>query len=446
MTGLVLCALAFWFVTRLASRSIGHGVGAVLLVGYTYGITRANVVDNACHFLFDSAVLGLYSARLRQRWSAAAIARSREIMPWFTLLVMWPLLVFLIPQRHFLIQLVGLRAAIFFLPFVMIGARIEREDLDDMAWWMTRLNLLVFVVALGEYFLGIERFFPKNAMTELIYRSTDAGGKFAHRIPATFSGSHSYAGTMVATLPFLLTRWQSAPSRAEKLLVSASMVATALGIFMAAARLPVVLLFGELAFIASRTNVPVKFKMALAVVGTIVSIFVAQSERFQRFLTLRNTEYVADRVSWSVNMSFFDMILAHPFGAGLGSAVGTSVPYFLQSYQTSPPVGMENEYGRITVEQSLVGLAIWLYFIVKTLARTGKAVAPQWMLATQLMKAYIALMWTSAFIGTGTLMSIPQTALMLVQMGIIWQSRPRTAPHPSPAPQLDTPAAHGTPP
>ena len=215
---------------------------------------------------------------------------------------------------------------------------------------------------------------------------------------------------------------------------------------MAGARLPVVLLFAELAFIASRTQVPVKFKMAIGVFGLIVAGLVAQSERFQRFLSLRNTEYVADRVSWSVNMSFFDMILTYPFGAGLGSAVGTSVPYFLQSLQTMPPVGMESEYGRITVEQSLVGLAIWLYFIVKTLTRRTRPVAPNWALATQLMKAYIALMWTSAFIGTGTLMSIPQTALMLMQMGVIWQHRPRTVPRSQPAPRPDVQAAHESPP
>src|SRR5439155_15264724 len=118
-------------------------------------------------------------------------------------------------------------------------------------------------------------------------------------------------------------------------------------------RLPVVILSLELALVFTTTNIPYRVKAGLVAFGVIVAWFVAQSERFHRFLTLRDTEYVAQRVGWSVNRNFFEMLGQYPMGAGLGRAAGTSIPYFLMDLMTTPQVGMENEYGRIALEQSL---------------------------------------------------------------------------------------------
>ena len=54
-------------------------------------------------------------------------------------------------------------------------------------------------------------------------------------------------------------------------------------------------------------------------------------------------------------------------GNGLGGG-GTSMPYFLES-QVRHPVQIENEYGRIMLEEGLPGLALWLGLILWTVTR-----------------------------------------------------------------------------
>jgi len=95
---------------------------------------------------------------------------------------------------------------------------------------------------------------------------------------------------------------------------------------------------------------------------------------------------------------------------------------------------MENEYGRIALEQSLVGLAVWMWFIANTLMRRWVPISKEWALGTRLMKALVVVSWGSAFIGTGMLTAIPQTPLLLFVMGLLW--RARAVPVAQPAPVL----------
>ena len=63
---------------------------------------------------------------------------------------------------------------------------------------------MAFGLASAEYLLGLERFFPRNAVTELIYISKDLVGHTQYRIPASFPNAHAYGGTMVMGLPLLI--------------------------------------------------------------------------------------------------------------------------------------------------------------------------------------------------------------------------------------------------
>jgi hypothetical protein len=420
MIGILLCLASAAFVSRMATRGLGNAVGAVLAVGYAYGILRARVNDSFCHFVFDAAVVSLYAT---QFWGPRATTnvRSRAVMPWIGLLIAWPLFVFFIPLQHIFIQAVGLRAAVFFLPCVLIGARCEREDADVISRWLVVLNVGAFAFAVGEYLIGLESFYPRNQVTQLIYYSHDVGTNMSHRIPATFPNAHAYAGTMVATLPFLLVHWQRTVGVRARILASSAILATSLAVFMAAARQPVVILFLEMAIVGLTVRLTPRMKAGILALGCIVGVLVAQTERFQRFLTLRDTDMVAERVVGSVNMTFFDVLEEYPLGAGLGSAVGTSVPYFLWEYQSRPQIGMENEYGRIAVEQSLIGLGLWLAFIVSTLRHRWSPLSPEWALGTRMMKVFVIASWGTAFIGTGMLTSIPSTAVLLFEMGLLWR-------------------------
>jgi hypothetical protein len=235
---------------------------------------------------------------------------------------------------------------------------------------------------------------------------------------------------MVAALPFLFARWQALGTpRAEKAFFAAAIVASTLGIFMTGARLPVAILFIELAVLAISMKLPLRVFVGLAALGSVVGYVVAASERLQRFTTLSDTEFVAERLSWSVNAGLVDLLADYPLGAGLGSAAGTSIPYFLQDL-VGMQIGLENEYARIAMELSPIGLVIWAGFIVWAITRRQPPVSRDWILGANIMRAFVVVSWATAFIGTGMLTAIPGTALLLLQMGILGQSR---LPRPMPA-------------
>src|SRR5262249_18380991 len=158
------------------------------------------------HFIFDAAVLGLYAAVFMTPARGPARYRSLSLQPWVAVLMGWPLLMFFVPTQDWLIQLVGLRGAVFFIPFLLIGARMEESDFDTLTLGIAVLNIVELALGIWQFFFGIQQFFPHNAVTELIYKSNDVAGG-AYRIPATFVASAAYGGVMALTVPFLLGAW-----------------------------------------------------------------------------------------------------------------------------------------------------------------------------------------------------------------------------------------------
>lgn len=424
MIGLVLSVTAF--VAAFVAGRIGLGLGliAVATTGYFYGIVRANYYDGFSHFLFDAACLGLY---LTQAEAMLALLRRRANHPLvigFKVLFLWPFCVmalfFLFPQSP-LIQFVGLRAAVWFLPFLLLGGAAQERDLNVFACGLAVLNLIALAFALAEYHWGIERFFPKNPTTELIYRSRDVAGFSAYRIPGTFSSAAAYGGTMVASLPWLFGRWiQRSASLWEKGLMLASMAAAALGVFLCGARSPVILLFVMAGYmmLQLRSQLPA-LVMVLATCGAIAYV-VSSDERMQRFTTLEDTDRVIRRIHGSANVGILEVVANYPLGNGLGGATGTSIPAFLMNQEPDfKQIGGENEYCRIALELGLIGLAFWIAFLVAILSRKARGPSPAWDTGARLLWLYAAVSWATAIIGTGTLTSIPSTTLMLLGMGVI---------------------------
>jgi len=146
-----------------------------------------------------------------------------------------------------------------------------------------------------------------------------------------------------------------------------------------------------------------------------VAWFVGKEERLQRFTTLTDTDYVVTRIGWSVNSSFTSILLQYPMGNGLGGG-GTSVPYFLRE-RLHDPVLIENEYGRILLEQGILGLIIWVAFIAWLLFATWPGRVRKHYLGRLLLWCPIAFMFVTAPLGTGLLTAIPQTAIFLLACG-----------------------------
>ena len=419
--GLFLCGAAFLATYLAGRRSLGAGLCALLCVGYSYGLLRARYLDGFSHFMFDMAVLGLYAAIFIQPAAPLIRRQGRMLSAWLWVLVAWPLIMFLFPFQHYLIQLVGLRAAIFYLPFLLLGVQAREADLERISHWVAGLNLAVLVFAMLEYVYGIEIFYPFNPVTELLYRSTmETVGYQYHRIPGTFTNAHSYGGVMCLSLPFLVNRLALPLPRKEKTWLLAGLLAAALGIFLCGSRSPVVILAVAVLLLLLFRGISLKTFVYLLLVGLVTGYVISGSTRMQRFLTLGDTAYVSDRISGSLNSSFLELLYQYPMGAGLGSAAGTSIPYFLAHLQTQA-IGLENEFGRLLVEQGFIGLLLWVSFLCWLVMRKPAPISQNWRVGVALMHALIIAFWGTAWIGTGMLTWIPGSAILLFQMGVLAQ-------------------------
>ncbi|MBA2305264.1 MAG: hypothetical protein H0W08_21905 [Acidobacteria bacterium] len=417
MTTILFCAGAFILCLAAANRSLRYGLLAVLAVGYGYGILRANFPDTWTYLTFDAAVLGLYCGQLWRPLTTEQRRRAYDLRLWLVVLIAWPtLLFFLFPSDSPLVELVGLRANVFLLPFLLLGTRLSDEDVGWLALGLAGLNLAAVAVGVLEFFVGIERFYPVNEVTDIIYRSKDLVGWTAHRIPATFSSAHAFAGTLVMTLPLLIGAWVQSSRAAgwQRRLIGLAIMASLLGVFMAAARTHMIaaaLLVAVVTFSGQlRGDQWVRWVVAVGLVGYVVS----GEERLQRFTTLGDTAFIAERWTGSVNEGFFDALRTYPLGNGLAGG-GTSVPYFLRGNQS--PLAMENEYARIGIEQGLPGLTLWVIFLAWVFLRWPARDKDGWALGRFLGWVACAVFFFTGLTGVGLLSSVPQTGLMLITIG-----------------------------
>ncbi len=419
-----LCLLSFGICYWFGRRSLVSGLVAVLAIGYLYGLTRANVPETFSHFIFDAGVIGLYATQLFRPLSIHQQYKISPLKPWLEFLIAWPLLLFLLPIQEFLIQFVGLRGSIFFLPFILFGARLSHDERYRLTLWVAAFNVMALAIAGAQYFLGIEMFFPRNPVTELVYLSHDVVGYTAYRIPSTFANAHAYGGTMAMTLPFLLgTIVQKHKSSLHLQLLIMGIAAALLGLLMSAVRTHF-LVAGVLIIVAT-FSLRSKFGYVLTWLILIIGIgwLVSGEQRMQRFMELRDTEMVAERISWSVNMNFFEIASQYPFGNGLGGG-GTSIPYFLRG-RIINPVTMENEYARIVLEEGIMGLVIWIIFIAWLLTRRIDSRHDPWYLGRRLAWVACVAFFASGLLGIGLLTSVPHTCLSLLYVGWVGSRQSR---------------------
>jgi hypothetical protein len=418
--GLILVLVAFTAAFFARGRSLGAGLAVVLTVGYVYGMVRAVVFDGFSHFMFDAAMAGLYVSHFSRPDAWAPPPGAKPLFQWAVCLMGWPFVALLIGLAlpvHPLIQLVGLRAAVWFLPFLLMGVQLTPRDVTAITRTLAVLNLVALAFGVGEYVLGIEAFLPRNAATALIYQSKDVGAFQYHRIPSTFVASAAYGGVMVATCPLLAGRWTTSGLPLwEKVLLTAALFAAAVGVFLCGSRTPVVLMLVLAAYTVYQLKLRLGYLALVVVLGVGVAYVVSGSQRLQRFTTLEDTEEVSGRIQGSVNVGVLDLFIDYPLGAGLGSAFGTSVPSFLR-HLAPESIGAENEYARIGVEQGLVGVCLWVSFLVWFFTRRAASRAASAQLSYRLCRLFLLLAWGGACLGTGMLTSIPGTCLVLLFMG-----------------------------
>lgn len=407
----------------MATRwSLGLGFVAICATGYFNGVIRANYMGVFTTFMFDAGLLGFYAGYLLRTGGVGMWSGRGGV--YAMLLIGWPVLMSLIPVNDLLIQGVALRGTVWFIPVMLIARQFNSSDLSTVARGLAVLNLLSLAVGIYVFQNGVESLYPENAVTQIIYMSGDVAGNKHHRIPASFLSAHAYGGAMLFTLPFLLDRLFSVGiSRIDRTLAAAGTVAAIAGILMCAARQPVVTfaIASVIAWVVTRFN-PMFGSIAagLLVAGGIAAV---SDERLSRAASLEDTEAVSERVKGSASDSFLELIAEYPLGAGMGSSVGTSIPFFLAD-RAPLAVGLENEYCRILIDQGWIGLGIWVAFLIWLYARPPHLrLGKGWGIGVVLIYSLTATNWATAFIGTGTLSAIPGSVLLLAQMGVLLRLR-----------------------
>jgi hypothetical protein len=414
MIALLLCLIAGLAAFVTGRRSLGAGCLVVIATGYAYGIVRANLLTPFSHFTFDAALMGLYASQFLLKPKDKAEKPANDALRlWLIVLMIWPVLLVFLPFQPLLVSLVGLRGNMYLFPVLLLGARLQKSDLRALAIGLAVLNGVSLVFGAAEYRLGIERFFPYSAVTAIIYASWDGAGSL--RIPSTFATAHVYALTMVDTLPFLFGYWaQRAADRRRKLLLALGIASALFGVVLAATRVGmiaagvVVLVAGS----SSKLGTLKRWGLALAV-GAVIFAAV-HNERWQRYKEL-DKDTVTERIGGSVNRTFLEVLVEYPMGNGLGGG-GTSIPYFLGS-EVNRPIVVENEYSRILLEQGLVGLLLWVAFILWFVTNRSAFVRGEWQAGRRIAWWLTVFTLASSVIGTGLLTAIPTTFLLLLAMG-----------------------------
>jgi hypothetical protein len=415
----VIAVLATLLTTR---RSLGLGFVALCAVGYFNGVIRANFLGIFTTFMFDAAVFGFYLGYVIRTGGAGFWSGQGGLFALW--LILWPLILSLIPINDLLVQMVALRGTVWFLPVMLIARRFSSADLGVITKGLAVLNLCALAGGIYIYQNGVEAVYPENAVTQIIYMSNDVAGHEYHRIPSTFLSAHSYGGAMLFTLPFLLEGVFGAGLRwPVRLLAALGVFAAAGGIMMCAARQPVVtfVITTLIAWICTRFH-PIFGLIALALMAVGFAV-TATNERLERASSLEDTSYVSDRMRSSANDTLLDLITDYPGGAGMGSSIGTSIPFFLAD-RAPKMIGLENEYCRILVDQGWVGLSLWIVFLIWLFRWPPPLrLGARWGLGLVLMYSLTLTNWATAFIGTGMLSAVPASVILLAQMGVLLRVR-----------------------
>jgi len=237
---------------------------------------------------------------------------------------------------------------------------------------------------------------------------------------------------MVMSLPFLIGALHQANKRVlHKWLGMTALVGSLLGVLLAASRSHFIgaaaVIMVAMFSVGSKRGNFIGWILILATVGWLVS----GEQRLQRFTQLQDTEMITQRIVGSVNMGFFELAGTFPLGNGLGA--GTHIPYFLNA-NIQNPVATENEFGRIVLELGLVGLGLWVTFIVWLLIQPGPSRSDPWFIGRRLAWVTCFVYFAFSLVGTGLLVSIPQTCLLLLNVGWVGARRPERATRKSFAP------------
>ncbi len=404
-----------------ARRSLANGLGVCLLCGYVYGVLRSNYLDGFAQFIFDASVLGLYAARLGPRLIPRGSQNLRTLFAWVIALVAWPTFLLLLPYDPFLINLVGLRVAIYFVPVLLVGIQLKGSDVAGLASWLAALNLAALAAAVYEVRYGIESLYPRNAVTYLIY-ATAIGEESTHRIPSIFPTAAAYGGAMTLSVPFLVFGLNRPLSKPRIILLLGGIGAAGAGLLLCSCRSPVLLSVSGLAFfllLQGKASLRPKYLLlGAALVPAIGYTMAYGGGRAERFLELADVQELTSRAAHVNELDILGAMVLYPFGNGLAGTTSITIPYFLRDVANNRLVpGVESEYFRIVYTQGIPGVILWAGFLVWFFARPLRAEERPREPSYYYFYALALPCFLLASRGVGLLNGVPGNCLLLLGMG-----------------------------
>ncbi len=426
MIGLLLCVLALISTFAATRRSLGHGFGVALFWGYVTGILRANLVQPSVQFIFDVAIGTIYLAQLPALLNPDTYRRISALRDWVLALVFWPTLLMFVGLSSILISLAGLRYANWYLGVLLIGALFTEDDLILTGRWLAVLNLGALLFGVAEYILGVPMFYPRNIATEIIYRSGVGQEAALLRIPATFLNAHCYGGAMVCSLPFIWYAYLRKSTTWTVVLIGGA-AAAGLGVLLSATRSNFVLAAGSalLMFARHRSlfNRKEVWPILIITLGVACYAVARGDERTNRFEELGSSETLRGRLYNPQLLGEWMIERAAKYPMGRGLAYGISIPYFLINELPADMRDLddvtESEFGRILITQGILGLFLWLGFLVWLYShRTQPAVGPS-ASAYTFMYFLTLLVSISGIWSVGCLSALPMAALLFLMMGLV---------------------------
>lgn len=283
MSGNLFCVLAFATSFVAARISLVSGLIFLLIWGYFFGILKANYVATNGLFIFDAATIGFYLGSLLNPKLKSVAYRYKPVFPWVSILIAWPVFMSLVPIQHYLVQFIGLRGNIFWLPMILVGFLLSSTEKTTMVFSLSVLNIVALCFAVAEFLIGVEYFVPDNEVTRIVYSSNDLKDG-AKRIPSIFANAHSYSLFMVATIPWIIG--EITHFKREKLrnyfrfpILVTGLVCALLGIFIAGPRQPVVVLSMLLMLILFSRGFNLGFVLIVVFVSIIVGFFAISNVR-----------------------------------------------------------------------------------------------------------------------------------------------------------------------
>ena len=253
-----------------------------------------------------------------------------------------------------------------------------------------------------------------------------------YRIPSTFVSSHAYGGMMVSLLPLLVLNLER--GRRWMPVAFLALLGATLGVFVSACPIPGDWNGGRRARARDvRVGEPAdpgyrrggRRSAASHRPGSIAVAALRDTVGHR----VRRGKGSKQRQCWILR----GMRSNIPLGLGLGSAVGTSIPYFLEGI-ARPQYGMENEFARIALEEGVLGVVLWCSFVAWVLLIDPGSTGSLAVRSKLGVWACCVVAWSQAAVGTGLLASVPGTMILFVYMGLLVAQPERRAPSTSRAP------------